>query len=140
MLIHSPAPSEGTRTRYPAESELVHSFFDPDGPHSASGLSLKNPVDFEEVEDPLLSLRMRCKGSIASVGAGALVTSTGELMAEVDALVVVGDAGGLDCVGDRLRNAWLLVASFWPAISSLFFILWTRAKGQQYCFRMTALL
>lgn len=117
MRIHSSAPSKGAR--YPSQSDLIQSVFGPCGLHSVSGFSLKNPVDFEEVDEPLLSLRMRCRGSIASVGAGALVTSTGELMAEIDALVAVGDAGGLDCVGDRLRKAWLLVVSFWPAILSV---------------------
>lgn len=90
---------------YLSNSDLIQPTFNPGGSYSASGFSRRNPVDFEELEDPLLSLRIRCRGSMASVGAVALVTSTGELIADDDVLVADGDAGGLDWVGERLRKA-----------------------------------
>lgn len=71
--------------------------------HSDSGLSRKKPTDWVELEESLRSLRIFCRGSMASVGAGTLL-SVGELTAEV-ALVVTGEAGGLVCVGARLRKA-----------------------------------
>lgn len=63
----------------------------PPSTHSASGLSLKKPVD--EVAETLLSLRILCSGSMASVGADA-VDVVGDEVAEV-ALVAVGEGGGL---------------------------------------------
>lgn len=59
-------------------------------------------MELDEVDELLLSLRILCKGSMASVGMATLF-SIGELIAEVT-LVAVGEAGGLLCVGARLRK------------------------------------
>lgn len=51
---------------------------------------------------------------MASAGAGALF-STGELIAEVT-FEAFGEAGGLDCVGARLRKVLVMPDCFWLAI------------------------
>lgn len=53
---------------------------------------------------------------MASVGTGVLL-STGELIAEVVDFVVVGEAGGLEDVGARLRK--VLLGCFCASILSL---------------------